>query len=101
MKTGFCFGCGRTKDEIALWTSYSDARAPGDHGEPPRKARNIERKPRSGDPPQPHGAGEVRRLTATFMSSLPHSRFPASVVLLFTNGGAPQLRHGRRHLRAS
>ena len=25
MKTGYCFGCGRTRDEIAEWTLYSDA----------------------------------------------------------------------------
>lgn len=24
MKTGYCFGCGRTRDEIAGWTSYTD-----------------------------------------------------------------------------
>lgn len=24
-KTGFCFGCGRTGDEIMRWTGYSDA----------------------------------------------------------------------------
>ena len=23
-KTGFCFGCGRTGDEIMRWTGYSD-----------------------------------------------------------------------------
>lgn len=23
-KTGYCFGCGRTRDEIADWTSYTD-----------------------------------------------------------------------------
>ena len=24
MKTGYCFGCGRTRDEIAGWMGYSD-----------------------------------------------------------------------------
>lgn len=24
METGFCFGCGRTREEIAGWTTYSD-----------------------------------------------------------------------------
>lgn len=24
MKTGFCFGCGRTRDEIAGWLAMSD-----------------------------------------------------------------------------
>lgn len=24
-KTGFCFGCGRTGNEIMRWTGYSDA----------------------------------------------------------------------------
>ncbi|MGE0733958.1 MAG: DUF1289 domain-containing protein [Alphaproteobacteria bacterium] len=24
-RTGYCFGCGRTGDEIMRWTSYTDA----------------------------------------------------------------------------
>ncbi len=24
-KTGYCFGCGRTRDEIGAWIGYSDA----------------------------------------------------------------------------
>ncbi len=24
-RTGFCFGCGRTQDEIGAWMDYSDA----------------------------------------------------------------------------
>ncbi|MCB1386634.1 MAG: DUF1289 domain-containing protein [Nitratireductor sp.] len=25
LQTGYCFGCGRTRDEIAGWMAYSDA----------------------------------------------------------------------------
>lgn len=25
MESGFCFGCGRTREEIGSWSSYTDA----------------------------------------------------------------------------
>ncbi len=46
MKTGFCFGCGRTKDEIALWTSYSDAERRTIMTSLPARLETVERKPR-------------------------------------------------------
>lgn len=46
MKTGFCFGCGRTGDEIAAWLDF----APGQRREImdalPQRLETIERKPR-------------------------------------------------------
>ncbi len=46
MKTGFCFGCGRTKDEIALWTSYTDAERRTIMASLPPRLETVERKPR-------------------------------------------------------
>ncbi|HLP71214.1 DUF1289 domain-containing protein [Ciceribacter thiooxidans] len=46
MKTGFCFGCGRTKDEIALWTSYTDAERREIMTTLPARLETVERKPR-------------------------------------------------------
>lgn len=46
MKTGFCFGCGRTKDEIALWTSYTDAERREIMAVLPARLETVERKPR-------------------------------------------------------
>ncbi|RYC12184.1 DUF1289 domain-containing protein [Ciceribacter ferrooxidans] len=45
-KTGFCFGCGRTRDEIALWTSYSDAERRTIMTSLPARLETVERKPR-------------------------------------------------------
>ncbi len=46
MKTGLCFGCGRTKDEIALWTSYTDAERRAIMATLPARLETVERKPR-------------------------------------------------------
>lgn len=46
MKTGFCFGCGRTRDEIALWTSYTDAERRMIMTSLPARLETVERKPR-------------------------------------------------------
>ncbi len=46
MKTGYCFGCGRTRDEIAGWmTMPDDARRNVLQALPARLA-TVERKPR-------------------------------------------------------
>ena len=46
MKTGFCFGCGRTRDEIAGWMNYTpQERAEIMDGLEARLA-TVERKPR-------------------------------------------------------
>ncbi len=46
MATGYCFGCGRTRDEIGAWTLYS-AQQRGDIMEAlPARLETMERKPR-------------------------------------------------------
>ncbi len=45
-KTGYCFGCGRTRDEIAAWTSYSDAERLDLMGILPGRLETVERRPR-------------------------------------------------------
>ena len=46
MKTGYCFGCGRTRDEIAEWTVYSPQKRADLMAELPDRMAGIERKPR-------------------------------------------------------
>ncbi|SOE08673.1 hypothetical protein SAMN05877838_0402 [Hoeflea halophila] len=44
--TGFCFGCGRTRDEIAGWTGYSPETRRVVMAELPARLETVERKPR-------------------------------------------------------
>lgn len=46
MKTGYCFGCGRTRDEIGSWTSYSDGERRAIMASLPARLETVERKPR-------------------------------------------------------
>jgi uncharacterized protein len=46
LKTGFCFGCGRTRTEIASWSGYSDAQRSTIMAELADRMAMIERKPR-------------------------------------------------------
>jgi uncharacterized protein len=46
MKTGYCFGCGRTRDEIASWIDYSDAERGSIMDALPARLETVERKPR-------------------------------------------------------
>lgn len=46
MNTGYCFGCGRTRNEIGLWTSYSDAERRAIMEVLPARLETVERKPR-------------------------------------------------------
>ncbi|SFB39611.1 hypothetical protein SAMN03159496_03424 [Rhizobium sp. NFR07] len=46
MKTGYCFGCGRTRDEIASWIDYSDAERGSIMDVLPARLETVERKPR-------------------------------------------------------
>ena len=46
MKSGYCFGCGRTRDEIAGWMTYSETERSGIMGTLPNRLETIERKPR-------------------------------------------------------
>ena len=46
METGFCFGCGRTRDEISSWMTYShDQRATIMAGLQ-KRLETVEKKPR-------------------------------------------------------
>ena len=46
MKTGYCFGCGRTREEIGNWTLYSDAERREIMTGLPARLETVERKPR-------------------------------------------------------
>ncbi|MBO3760727.1 DUF1289 domain-containing protein [Ciceribacter sp. L1K22] len=45
-KTGYCFGCGRTRDEIAGWIGYSSAERRAIMDALPARLETVERKPR-------------------------------------------------------
>ncbi|MFD1326914.1 DUF1289 domain-containing protein [Mycoplana ramosa] len=44
--TGFCFGCGRTRDEIGAWTLYSSDERRSIMADLPARLATVERKPR-------------------------------------------------------
>ncbi|MEM9278185.1 MAG: DUF1289 domain-containing protein, partial [Pseudomonadota bacterium] len=44
--TGFCFGCGRTRDEIGGWTGYSDEQRDEIMQTLDGRLSTVERKPR-------------------------------------------------------
>jgi uncharacterized protein len=46
MKTGFCFGCGRTREEIAQWMDYSPAQRETVMASLEARLQRVERKPR-------------------------------------------------------
>ncbi len=46
MKTGYCFGCGRTRDEIAAWMSMSAEERGAVLRTLPARLDTVERKPR-------------------------------------------------------
>jgi predicted Fe-S protein YdhL (DUF1289 family) len=46
MKTGFCFGCGRTREEIAGWMDYTDAERRALMETLPARLETVERRPR-------------------------------------------------------
>ncbi|WP_280951181.1 DUF1289 domain-containing protein [Pararhizobium haloflavum] len=46
MKTGYCFGCGRTSAEIAGWIGYSPELRRAVMAELPARLAKLERKPR-------------------------------------------------------
>jgi predicted Fe-S protein YdhL (DUF1289 family) len=46
MKSGYCFGCGRTRDEIAGWMNYSPENRRQLMAELPARLETVERKPR-------------------------------------------------------
>jgi len=46
MTTGYCFGCGRTRDEIAGWMDYTDGERQVVMDALPARLDTVERKPR-------------------------------------------------------
>jgi len=46
MKTGYCFGCGRTRDEISSWMNYSDQERSNIMSGLDARLETVERKPR-------------------------------------------------------
>lgn len=46
MDTGFCHGCGRTRDEIGAWTLYSPGERRAVMDALPARLETIEKKPR-------------------------------------------------------
>lgn len=44
--TGYCFGCGRTRDEIGAWTLYSSDERRTIMAALPARLATVERKPR-------------------------------------------------------
>ncbi|OCP18859.1 MULTISPECIES: DUF1289 domain-containing protein [unclassified Ensifer] len=45
-RTGYCFGCGRTRNEIGAWTLYTDADRHAIMLALPARLETMERKPR-------------------------------------------------------
>lgn len=45
-KTGYCFGCGRTRDEIAGWIEMTDVQRRAVVEQLPSRLETVERKPR-------------------------------------------------------
>ena len=46
MNTGYCFGCGRTRDEVGAWSRYTAEERRGIMDSLPARLETIERKPR-------------------------------------------------------
>ncbi len=46
MTTGYCFGCGRTREEIGAWTLYSDDERRDIMSVLPERLATVERRPR-------------------------------------------------------
>ncbi|MET3660139.1 DUF1289 domain-containing protein [Aquamicrobium ahrensii] len=46
LKTGYCFGCGRTRDEISDWISMTSQQRREIMGQLAARLETVERKPR-------------------------------------------------------
>jgi predicted Fe-S protein YdhL (DUF1289 family) len=46
MNTGYCFGCGRTREEIGEWTLFSDDQRSEIMSSLPARLETLERRPR-------------------------------------------------------
>ncbi len=44
--SGHCYGCGRSRDEIAGWTAFSDDQRSALMDELPQRVAKLERRPR-------------------------------------------------------
>ncbi|WP_075288982.1 DUF1289 domain-containing protein [Pararhizobium arenae] len=44
--TGYCFGCGRTRDEIGSWMTYTSEERRSIMATLPARLETVERKPR-------------------------------------------------------
>jgi len=45
-KTGYCFGCGRTREEIGAWMTYSSTERREIMAILPKRLEGVERRPR-------------------------------------------------------
>lgn len=45
-KTGYCFGCGRTQEEIGAWMTYTSAERREIMQVLPQRLEGVERRPR-------------------------------------------------------
>ncbi len=45
-KTGYCFGCGRTRDEVGAWSLYTAQERRDIMDSLPARLETLERKPR-------------------------------------------------------
>ncbi len=46
IETGYCFGCGRTRDEIAAWISFSPEARRATMNVLPQRLETVKRRPR-------------------------------------------------------
>lgn len=46
MNTGYCFGCGRTRDEVGAWSRYTAQERRDIMDSLPARLETVERKPR-------------------------------------------------------
>jgi len=46
LKTGYCYGCGRTSDEIGAWMAYTPEKRREVMARLPERLESVERKPR-------------------------------------------------------
>ncbi len=65
MASGYCFGCGRTREEIGNWTLYSDAERAALMKLLPARLETVERRPRRETRRRADGAGEWRADSGT------------------------------------
>ena len=88
MKTGYCFGCGRTREEIAAWMTMSGEARRDVMRELPARLATVERKPRREtrrDANGPRKAGEMRPMRRRYVFPLVMGVLGGALVLLLFN----------------